>query len=171
VRNEGETFSLLTADGWRLTADHWRLTADSWRVARHRARGFTLVEIMVVVVILGILAVLVVPRVVGRTDEARITAARHDIAAIMQALKLYRLDNGRYPTTEQGLAALVTRSQSQPAPSNWKQYLDRVPKDPWGNAYQYLNPGVRGEIDVFTLGADSQPGGSGSDADIGSWDL
>jgi general secretion pathway protein G len=171
VRNEGETFSLLTADGWRLTADHWRLTADSWRVARHRARGFTLVEIMVVVVILGILAVLVVPRVVGRTDEARITAARHDIAAIMQALKLYRLDNGRYPTTEQGLAALVTRPQSQPAPSNWKQYLDRVPKDPWGNAYQYLNPGVRGEIDVFTLGADSQPGGSGSDADIGSWDL
>jgi general secretion pathway protein G len=171
VRNEGETFSLLTADGWRLTADHWRLTADSWRVARHRARGFTLVEIMVVVVILGILAVLVVPRVVGRTDEARITAARHDIAAVMQALKLYRLDNGRYPTTEQGLAALVTRPQSQPAPSNWKQYLDRVPKDPWGNAYQYLNPGLRGEIDVFTLGADSQPGGSGSDADIGSWDL
>jgi general secretion pathway protein G len=134
-------------------------------------RGFTLVEIMVVVVILGILAVLVVPRVVGRTDEARTTAARHDISAIMQALKLYRLDNGRYPTTEQGLPALVTRPQSQPAPSNWKQYLDRVPKDPWGNPYQYLNPGVRGEVDVFTLGADSQPGGSGSDADIGSWDL
>jgi general secretion pathway protein G len=154
-----------------LASGIWRLTADSWRLERRHARGFPLVEIMVVVVILGILAVLVVPRVVGRTDEARITAARHDIAAVMQALKLYRLDNGRYPTTEQGLAALVTRPQSQPAPSNWKQYLDRVPKDPWGNAYQYLNPGLRGEIDVFTLGADSQPGGSGSDADIGSWDL
>jgi general secretion pathway protein G len=137
----------------------------------HRSRGFTLIEIMVVVVIIGILAVLIVPRVVGRTDEAKAAAAKHDIAAIMQQLKLYRLDNGRYPTNEQGLPALVAKPQSQPAPSNWKQYLDRVPKDPWGNAYQYLNPGVRGEIDVFTLGADSQPGGSGADADIGSWDL
>jgi general secretion pathway protein G len=134
-------------------------------------RGFTLVEIMVVVVILGILAALVVPRVVGRTDEARAAAARQDIAAIMQALKLYRLDNGRYPTTDQGLAALVTKPQTQPVPSNWKQYLDKAPKDPWGNVYQYLNPGVRGEIDVFTLGADGQPGGSGPETDIGSWDL
>ena len=135
------------------------------------ARGFTLVEIMVVVVIIGILAVLVVPRVVGRTDEARAVAARHDISQVMGALKLYRIDNGRYPTNEQGLAALVTRPQGQPVPSNWKQYLDRLPKDPWGNNYQYLNPGVRGEIDVFTLGADGQPGGSGPDTDIGSWDL
>ena len=135
------------------------------------AAGFTLIEIMVVVVILGILAVLVVPRVVGRTDEARATAAKQDVAAIMQALRLYRLDNGRYPTSEQGLAALVAMPQGQPAPSNWKQYLDKVPKDPWGNLYQYLNPGVRGEIDVFTLGADGQPGGSGPDGDIGSWDL
>jgi general secretion pathway protein G len=148
-----------------------RLTAGGWRLAAHRRRGFTLVEIMVVVVILGILAVLVVPRVVGRTDEARATAAKQDVAAIMQALRLYRLDNGRYPTTDQGLAALVVRPQGQPAPSNWKQYLDKVPKDPWGNVYQYLNPGVRGEIDVFTLGADGQPGGSGADGDIGSWDL
>jgi general secretion pathway protein G len=146
------------------------LTYDIGRCAR-RLRGFTLVEIMVVVVILGILAVLIVPRVVGRTDEARTVAAKQDVAAIMQALKLYRLDNGRYPTTEQGIAALVTKPQSEPAPKNWQKYLDRIPKDPWGNAYQYLNPGVRGEIDVFSLGADNQPGGSGSDADVGSWDL
>jgi general secretion pathway protein G len=143
---------------------------DASRAARF-PRGFTLVEIMVVVVILGILAVLIVPRVVGRTDEARAVAAKQDIAAVMQALKLYRLDNGRYPSTEQGLAALVTKPQSQPTPSNWQKYLDRIPKDPWGNVYNYLNPGVRGEIDVFSLGADAQPGGSGPDTDIGSWDL
>ncbi|HEY7742927.1 MAG TPA: type II secretion system major pseudopilin GspG [Burkholderiales bacterium] len=146
------------------------LTYDIGRCAR-RLRGFTLVEIMVVVVILGILAVLIVPRVVGRTDEARTVAAKQDVAAIMQALKLYRLDNGRYPTTEQGIAALVTKPQGDPVPKNWQKYLDRVPKDPWGNTYQYLNPGVRGEIDVFSLGADTQPGGSGADADVGSWDL
>ena len=134
-------------------------------------RGFTLVEVMVVVVILGILAVLIVPRVLGRTDEARIAAAKHDITAIMQSLKLYHLDNGRYPTSEQGLQALVTRPQSAPAPANWKPYLDKLPKDPWGNGYQYLNPGVHGEIDVFSLGADGQPGGSGADAEIGSWQL
>jgi len=143
---------------------------DASRAARF-PRGFTLVEIMVVVVILGILAVLIVPRVVGRTDEARAVAAKQDIAAVMQALKLYRLDNGRYPSTEQGLAALVTKPQSQPTPSNWQKYLDRIPKDPWGNVYHYLSPGVRGEIDVFSLGADAQPGGSGADTDIGSWDL
>jgi general secretion pathway protein G len=146
------------------------LSSDARRAAR-KPRGFTLVEIMVVVVILGILAALIVPRVVGRTDEARAVATKQDIAAIMQALKLYRLDNGRYPATEQGLAALVTKPQSQPTPSNWQKYLDKIPKDPWGEPYQYLNPGVRGEIDVFSLGADKQPGGSGSDADIGSWDL
>jgi general secretion pathway protein G len=134
-------------------------------------RGFTLVEIMVVVVILGILAALIVPRVVGRTDDARAVAAKQDVAAIMQALKLYRLDNGRYPTTEQGIAALVTKPQGEPVPTNWQKYLDKVPKDPWGNPYQYLSPGVRGDIDVFSLGADKQPGGSGPDADIGSWDL
>ncbi|HEU0258562.1 MAG TPA: type II secretion system major pseudopilin GspG, partial [Burkholderiales bacterium] len=109
-------------------------------------RGFTLVEIMVVVVIIGILAVLIVPRVLGRSDEARVAAAKHDIAAISQSLKLYRLDNGRFPSTEQGLQALVTRPQSAPAPSNWRQYLDKLPNDPWGNPYQYLNPGVNGEI-------------------------
>jgi general secretion pathway protein G len=136
-----------------------------------RVHGFTLVEIMVVVVILGILASLIVPRVLGRTDEARAVAAKQDVATVMQALKLYRLDNGRYPSTEQGLQALLAKPQSQPAPANWKQYLDKLPKDPWGNGYHYLNPGVRGEIDVFSLGADGQAGGSGADADIGSWDL
>ncbi len=136
-----------------------------------RSAGFTLVEIMVVVVILGVLAVLIVPRVVGRTEEARGAAAKHDIAAIMQSLKLYRLDNGRYPTNDQGLQALVTKPAAGPAPTNWRSYLDKLPKDPWGNAYQYLNPGVHGEIDVFTLGADGQPGGTGADQDIGSWQL
>jgi len=136
-----------------------------------RQRGFTLVEIMVVVVILGILAVLIVPRVVGRTDEARAVAAKQDVATLMQALRLYRLDNGRYPTNEQGLGALVEKPAREPVPSNWKPYLDKLPKDPWGNVYQYLHPGVRGEIDVFSLGADAQPGGSGADADVGSWDL
>ena len=136
-----------------------------------RSAGFTLVEIMVVVVILGILAVLIVPRVLGRSDEARQAAAKHDIATIMQSLKLYRLDNGRYPTNDQGLQALVTKPSSAPAPSNWKPYLDKVPKDPWGNTYQYLSPGVHGEVDVFSLGADGQPGGTGADLDVGSWQL
>jgi general secretion pathway protein G len=133
--------------------------------------GFTLVEIMVVVVIIGILAVLIVPRVLGRSDEARVAAARHDIAAIVQSLKLYRLDNGRYPSSEQGLQALVAKPQSTPVPTNWRQYLDSLPKDPWGNAYQYLSPGVHGEIDVFSFGADGRPGGSGGDVDVGSWQL
>jgi general secretion pathway protein G len=136
-----------------------------------RLPGFTLVEVMVVVVILGVLAVLIVPRVVGRTEEARVAAAKHDLAAIMQSLKLYKLDNGRYPTNEQGLQALVTKPGSGPAASNWRPYLDKLPKDPWGNTYQYLNPGVHGEIDVFTLGADGQPGGAGADQDVGSWQL
>ncbi len=136
-----------------------------------RPAGFTLVEIMVVVVILGILAVLIVPRVLGRSDEARQAAAKHDIATIMQSLKLYRLDNGRYPTNDQGLQSLVSKPSSVPVPSNWKPYLDKLPKDPWGNTYQYLSPGVHGEVDVFSLGADGQPGGTGADLDIGSWQL
>jgi general secretion pathway protein G len=139
----------------------------------YRHRGFTLIEIMVVIVILGILAALVVPRVLDRPDEARVVAARNDVAAIAQALKLYRLDNQRYPTTEQGLAALVSRPAVAPLPPNWKPngYLERLPKDPWGHPYQYLNPGLRGEIDVFSFGADGQPGGTGIDAEVGSWDL
>jgi len=138
-----------------------------------RCRGFTLIEVLVVIVILGILAALVVPRILERPDEARVIAAKHDIATIVQALKLYRLDNGRYPTTDQGLAALVSRPTMPPLPPNWKPngYLERLPQDPWRNPYQYLNPGLRGEIDVFSFGADGQPGGTGVDADIGSWDL
>lgn len=135
-------------------------------------RGFTLIEIMVVVVILGILGGLVMPKLMGRPDEARAIAAKQDIASVMQALKLYRLDNGRYPTTEQGLRALVALPVVEPLPRNWKGggYLDKLPKDPWGKAYQYLNPGLRGEIDIWSFGADGQSGGVGSDADIGSWD-
>lgn len=137
------------------------------------AKGFTLIEILVVVVILGILAALVVPRIMERPDEARVIAAKSDIRAIISALKLYRLDNGVYPSTDQGLGALVVRPDTGVIPRNWKQggYLDRVPKDPWGAPYQYLNPGVNGEIDVFSLGADGAPGGEGINADIGSWEL
>jgi general secretion pathway protein G len=135
-------------------------------------RGFTLVEIMVVVVIIGILGALVVPKLLGRTGESRVVAAKVDIASLMQALKLYKLDNQRYPTAEQGLQALTTKPTSGPAANGWKTggYIDKLPKDPWGNAYQYLAPGVHGEVDLFSLGADGQPGGAGDDADVGSWD-
>ncbi len=137
-----------------------------------RQSAFTLIEILVVVAILGILAAIVVPRVMDRPDEAKRVAAKADIAAIVQSLKLYRLDNGFYPTTDQGLVALVQRPASTPAPGNWKQggYLERLPKDPWGSDYQYLQPGVKGEIDVFSLGADRARGGEGSGADIGNWE-
>jgi general secretion pathway protein G len=146
------------------------------RIDRRRLRAasvFTLIEVLVVIVILGILAALVVPRVLERPDEARIVAAKSDIASIMSALKLYRLDNQRYPSAEQGLNALVAAPTQPPVPPNWKPngYLERLPKDPWGHPYQYLNPGLRGEIDVFSFGADGQPGGTGAAADIGSWDL
>ena len=134
-------------------------------------RGFTLLEVMVVVVILGILAALVVPKIISRPDEARISAAKQDIASLVQTLKLYRLDNLRYPSTEQGLQALVSKATTAPIPPNWKAggYLERLAKDPWGNPYQYLNPGVHAEIDVYSFGADGMPGGAGNDADIGSW--
>ena len=139
---------------------------------RAAKRGFTLIEILVVIVILGVLAALIVPNVISRPDEARATVARSDIAAIMSALKLYRLDNQRYPSAEQGLAALVARPEQPPIPSNWKPggYLEKLAKDPWGHPYVYLNPGIKGEIDVYSTGADGAPGGTGQDADIGSWD-
>jgi general secretion pathway protein G len=143
------------------------------RTAPKHTYGFTLIEIMVVMVILGILAALIVPKVMSRPDEARIVAAKQDIASIVQALKLYKLDNLRYPTTEQGLQALVTKPSLPPIPTNWKGngYLERLPNDPWGHPYQYLQPGLHGEIDVMSLGADGAPGGEGNDADIGSWEL
>jgi general secretion pathway protein G len=134
-----------------------------------RAAGFTLIELMVVLVIIGVLAALIVPNVLDRADDARVTAARTDVNNLMQALKLYRLDNQRYPTAEQGLQALASRPTTEPVPSNWKRYVEKLPADPWGRPYQYLNPGVQGEIDVMSLGADGQPGGEGKNADIGSW--
>ena len=137
--------------------------------ARIARRGFTLIELMVVLVIIGVLAALIVPNVLDRADDARTTAARTDVANLMQALKLYKLDNQRYPTAEQGLKALVSKPSVNPVPPNWKPYLEKLPNDPWGRPYQYLNPGVKGEIDVMSFGADGQSGGEGKDADIGSW--
>ncbi|QGX96748.1 type II secretion system protein GspG (plasmid) [Roseovarius faecimaris] len=136
-----------------------------------RDAGFSLLELMVVVVILSILALVIVPRVIDRPDQARVARAQSDIAAISSAINLYRLDNFRYPTTEQGLQALVTRPTTEPAAPNWAAngYMDRLPVDPWGQPYQYLAPGVHGDFDVFSYGADGAPGGTGADADIGSW--
>ncbi len=132
-------------------------------------RGFTLIELMVVLVIIGVLAALIVPNVLDRTDDARATAARTDVNNLVQVLKLYKLDNQRYPSAEQGLEALVRKPAAGSIPPNWKPYLDKLPADPWGRPYQYVNPGIRGEIDVFSFGADGVSGGEGKNAEIGSW--
>jgi general secretion pathway protein G len=139
------------------------------RPAPARQRGFTLIELMVVLAIIGVLAALIVPNVLGRADDARITAARTDVGNLMQALKLYKLDNQRFPTTEQGLNALILKPTTEPVPGNWKPYLDKLPSDPWGRPYQYLNPGLKGEVDVLSFGADGRAGGEGNNADLGSW--
>ena len=139
------------------------------RPARMAQRGFTLIELMVVLVIIAVLAALIVPNVMGRADQARITAAKTDINNISQSLKLYKLDNQRYPSAEQGLQALIAKPSTNPVPHNWRPYLEKLPNDPWGRPYQYLNPGVKGEVDVMSFGADGQSGGEGKDADIGSW--
>lgn len=140
---------------------------------RRRGGGFTLIEVMVVVIILGVLAAIVVPKIMDRPDEARVTKAQHDIRALSSALNLYRLDNFEYPSTDQGLEALVERPAGTPEPRNWKEggYLDRLPRDPWGNPYQYLRPGEHGDFDLYSLGADARPGGEGVAADVGNWTL
>ncbi|NIC42230.1 type II secretion system major pseudopilin GspG [Aquabacterium sp. A08] len=137
--------------------------------SRPGQRGFTLIELMVVLVVIGVLAALIVPNVLDRADDSRITAAQNDVNNLHQALKLYRLDNHSYPTAEQGLQALVQRPTVGPAPGKWRPYIDKLPNDPWGRPYQYLNPGVHGPVDVVSLGADGQPGGDGPNADLGSW--
>ncbi|MDO9094308.1 MAG: type II secretion system major pseudopilin GspG [Rubrivivax sp.] len=136
----------------------------------NRARaGFTLIELLVVLVIIGVLGALIVPNLFSSLDDARATAARTDIKTLVESLKRYKIDNQRYPSAEQGLDALVRKPAAGPTPPAWKPYLDKLPADPWGRPYQFLNPGVNGEIDVFSFGADGQPGGEGVNADIGSW--
>ena len=132
-------------------------------------RGFTLIELMVLLVIIGVLAALIVPNVLDRADDARVMAARTDTSNLMQALKLYKLDNQRMPTSEQGLAALIAKPTGGPIPPNWKPYLEKLPNDPWNRPYQYLNPGIKGEVDVMSFGADGAAGGEGKNADVGSW--
>ncbi|HEY1090708.1 MAG TPA: type II secretion system major pseudopilin GspG [Burkholderiaceae bacterium] len=142
-------------------------------IAKNRASrnslGFTLIELLVVLGIIGVMAALIVPSVMDRAEEARVTAARSDVTALMQALKLYKLDNHRYPTSEQGLQALLAKPAAEPVPNNWRPYLEKLPVDPWKQPYQYANPGLNGEIDVFSFGADGVAGGEGNNADIGSW--
>jgi len=136
-------------------------------------RGFTLIEIMVVVVILGILAAIVVPKLMSRPDEARVTKAQTDIKGIEQALGLFKLDNGFYPTTDQGLQALVTKPETGRIPNKYPDggYLKKVPSDPWGTPYVYLSPGSHGDFDLISYGADAEPGGEGKNADIENWKL
>lgn len=147
----------------------WRMASGLKWLTQRAQRGFTLIELMVVLVIIGVLAALIVPNVLDRADDARVTAARTDINNLMQALKLYKLDNQRFPSAEQGLPALLARPTAGAIPPNWRPYVEKLPNDPWGRPYQYLNPGIKGEIDVMSLGADGQAGGEGKNADLGSW--
>ncbi|AVQ87542.1 type II secretion system major pseudopilin GspG [Plesiomonas shigelloides subsp. oncorhynchi] len=137
------------------------------------ARGFTLLEVMVVIVILGILASLVVPNLLGNKEKADQQKVVTDLVALENSLDMYKLDNSVYPSTEQGLQALVSKPAGTPEPRNYRNggYIKRLPQDPWGNEYQYLSPGEQGEIDIYSLGADGQEGGEGTAADIGNWNL
>ncbi len=148
-------------------------SAPSCHIGRTRARGFTLIEIMVVVVIIGLLAAVVVPEVIGQVEQARVTKAKQDIRGFETALAMFQLDNSKYPTTDQGLTALV-QQPTDPSIRQWRRggYLQHISKDPWGSDYHYEYPGTHGkEYDVYTLGADNQPGGEGSNADIGNWNV
>ena len=136
-------------------------------------RGFTLIELMIAVVIIGILAAIIAPNVIGRLNDAKVSAAKQDVATLVQTLTMYKLDNSRFPSGDQGLKALVEKPAIAPLPNNWRTggYLPRLPNDPWGNPYQFSNPGLRGDIDVYSFGADGKTGGEGEGADIGSWNL
>lgn len=138
---------------------------------RFTQRGFTLIEIMVVMVILGLLVAIVAPNIMGRSDQAKVTIAETQLKNIQSALDLYRLDNSHYPSTQQGLEALVSRPSGSPEPKNWNQdgYLKSVPEDPWGNQFQYVSPGTEGPYDLYSYGADGQEGGDGDAADISVW--
>lgn len=147
-----------------------KLKKSTFSINRIRtSRGFTLIELMVVLVIIGVLAALIVPNVLDRADDARLAAAKTDIANLNQALKLYKLDNQRFPSAEQGLQALVAKPTTGLIPSNWRPYIDKLPNDAWGRPYLYINPGLKGEIDIMSLGSDGLPGGEGKDSDIGNW--
>lgn len=138
-------------------------------LSRSGQRGFTLLEIIIVAAIIAILATVVAVNFMGEPDKARVTRAKQDVASLVSALQLYKLDNFSYPSTQQGLDALKTRPSGSPAAPNWKPYVTQMPSDPWGRPYQYLNPGQHGEFDVYSYGADGQPGGEGLGADIGNW--
>ncbi len=150
------------------------LSATLLNVRRFKsARGFTLIELMIAVVIIGILAAIIAPNVIGRLNDAKVSAAKQDVATLVQTLTMYKLDNSRFPSGEQGLKALVEKPALAPLPNNWRTggYIPRLPNDPWGNPYQFANPGLRGDIDVYSFGADGKAGGEGEGADIGSWNL
>ena len=135
------------------------------------ARGFTFIELVVAIAILAILATIVLPRVMGKVDDAAVAKAKADVRNLVTALDLYKLDNFSYPSTDQGLQALRAKPAGQPEPANWKAggYIEQLPKDPWNRDYEYLSPGQHGEVDVWSLGRDGKPGGEGADADIGNW--